>query len=58
MIIKSTHTFAPGVADSDIEAKWVNKIYDANDEVSDIFVKAAQELDYNFNPDFTSFTIS
>jgi hypothetical protein len=39
MIIRSTHTFAPGAASSDIEAKWVNKIYDANDEVRDIFVK-------------------
>jgi hypothetical protein len=28
MIVRSTHTFGPGIANSDIEAKWVNELYD------------------------------
>ena len=39
MIVKSEHTFAPGKADSIIEAKWVNKLYDPNDAVKDILVR-------------------
>jgi hypothetical protein len=39
MIIRSEHTFGPGRADSEIEAKWVNKLYDPNDRVKDIIVR-------------------
>jgi hypothetical protein len=35
MIIRSTHSFAPGVANSSIEAKWVNKIAEENSDVAD-----------------------
>ena len=39
MIVKSEHSFGPGHADSEITAKWVNKIYDSDNQVSEIFVK-------------------
>ena len=39
MIVKSEHTFAPGKADSEITAKWVNKLFDPSDKVNDIVVR-------------------
>jgi|6_EtaG_2_1085325.scaffolds.fasta_scaffold03029_2 hypothetical protein len=49
MIVKSEHMFAPGKADSTIEAKWVNKLYDPNDEVKEIIHKDAAGTQENKN---------
>jgi hypothetical protein len=39
MIVRSTHQFGPGIANSEIDAKWVNKKYDEEDRVAEVFIR-------------------